>query len=183
VTILEFLSAAEAFASAAAEAEHTAPSINDLWFPLINFLIYAYIIVKFAVPPIRDFLRSRREEVVGKITRASAKKQAAQALVEEYRVKLAGLDTEVRSIQASLGEEGEREKAKLLSEAQAMAVKIREDGRFLADQEVKMARQKLREEMAEEAEATARQLVERNLSHADESRLVNDFVQTIGQPQ
>ena len=37
-----------------------------------------------------------------------------------------------------------------------MAAKIKDDASFLADQEVKMARQKIREEMAIQAEATAR---------------------------
>ncbi len=172
---------AQAWASAAAEAEHHAPSINDIWFPLANFLIYAFILVKFAFPLVRDFLRSRRDEVVSTISQASAKKQAAEALVNEYRAKLAGLETEVQSILASLRQEGERERNRVVSEAQATAVKIKEDASFLAEQEVKMARQKLREEMAELAAATARQLVERNLSSADQTRLADDFIQTIGQ--
>jgi F0F1-type ATP synthase membrane subunit b/b' len=62
-----------------------------------------------------------------------------------------------------------------------MAVKIKEDADFLADQEVKIARQRIREEMANQAEATARELVRRNLSAADQSRLVQDFIQSIGQ--
>jgi F-type H+-transporting ATPase subunit b len=94
---------------------------------------------------------------------------------------LAGLETEVQSILASLRQEGERERNRVVSEAQATAVKIKEDASFLAEQEVKMARQKLREEMAELAAATARQLVERNLSSADQTRLADDFIQTIGQ--
>jgi len=178
---VEFFMTAQAWASAAAEAEHHAPSINDIWFPLANFLIYAFILVKFAFPLVRDFLRSRRDEVVSTISQASAKKQAAEALVNEYRAKLAGLETEVQSILASLRQEGERERNRVVSEAQATAVKIKEDASFLAEQEVKMARQKLREEMAELAAATARQLVERNLSSADQIRLADDFIQTIGQ--
>ena len=181
MSVLEFFTTAEAWAVAAAEAEHHAPSINDIWFPLANFLIYAFIIVKFALPLVRDFLKARHEEVVGKIKQAAAKKQAAEALVNEYRVKLSGFDKEVQSMHAALREDGEREKNKLIREAQATAVKIKEDTSFLADQEVKMARQKLREEMAELAAATARQLVERNLSSADQSRLADDFIQTIGQ--
>jgi len=35
--------------------------------------------------------------------------------------------------------------------------------------------------MADQAEATARQLIERNLSGADQNRLVDDFIHTIGQ--
>ena len=92
MSVLEFFTAAQAYASAAAEAEHHAPSINDIWFPLANFLIYAFIIVKFAFPLIRDFLKSRHDEVVSTISQAAAKKQAAEALVNEYRAKLSGLD-------------------------------------------------------------------------------------------
>jgi F-type H+-transporting ATPase subunit b len=181
MTVADFFSTAQAYASAAAEAEHHTPSINDIWFPLINFLIYAFIIVKFAVPLIRDFLKTRREEVVAKIAQASAKKQAAEALVRDYRSKLAGLVKEIQSLQAALLEEGEREKSRLVSEALATAVRIKKDANFLADQEVKTARQKLREEMADEAEATARQLIERNITAADQSRLVDDFVRSVGQ--
>ena len=181
MTLLEFLSTAQAYAAAAAEAEQHEPSINDIWFPLANFIIFAFVIVKFALPLVRDFLKSRREEVLTKINQASAKKRAAEALVQEYRTKLANIDKELQSIQTSLREEGEREKAKLVTEARSMAAKIRQDGNFLADQEVKMARHKVREEIAEQAEATARQLIERNLGPADQSRLVEDFIRTIGQ--
>ena len=44
-----------------------------------------------------------------------------------------------------------------------------------------MARQKIREEMATEAEATARALLQRNLSMDDQNRLANEFIQSIGQ--
>ena len=63
---------------------------------------------------------------------------------------------------------------------QAGNIKIKEDANFLADQEVKMARQKMREEMANQAATTARELVQRNISGADQSRLVAEFIQTIG---
>jgi F0F1-type ATP synthase membrane subunit b/b' len=61
-----------------------------------------------------------------------------------------------------------------------MALKIKKDANFLADQEVKIARQKMREEMANQAATTARELVRRNISGADQSRLVAEFIQTIG---
>ena len=181
MTVADIFSTAQAYASAAAEGEHHAPSINDIWFPLVNFIIYAFIIVKFAFPLVRDFLKTRREEVVAKIAQAAAKKQAAEVLVREYRSKLAGLGKEVQALQAALRQEGEREKSRLISDALATAVKIKEDANFLSDQELRTARQKLREEMANAAEATARQLIERNISAADQNRLVDDFVRTLGQ--
>jgi len=180
VTLLDFLTAAPAFASAA-EAEHHAPPISDVIFPALNFLIYAYIIVKFAFPLVRTFLRSRREEVVSAITQASAKKQQAEVLVREYRTKLAGLEQEVQTLLSTLREEAAREKSKLVNEAHALAAKIREDAQFLANQEVIIARQKIRAEMADLAETNARELVQRNLSATDQSRLAGNFLDSIGQ--
>lgn len=180
MTALEFLATAQAWASAAAEAEHHAPSITDVGWPLANFIIYAFVIIKFAVPLARNFLKTRHEEVLAAITQATARKQAAESLVREYKAKLAGLAKESQAIHTSLREEGEREKSKLISEAHTMAAKIKEDANFLADQEVKIARQKMREEMANQAATTAQELVRRNISGADQSRLVAEFIQTIG---
>ena len=180
MSFFEIFAVAQVWASAA-EAEHHAPSINDIWFPLANFLIFAFIIVRYALPLVRSFLQSRRDAVLVTVREAAAKKQRAEALVQEYRGRLARAEQESQAIVDSLRAEGEREKAKLLSEAQTLAAKIKEDARFLADQEVRIARQKIREEMAAEAEARARALVQQNLSAADQGRLIEDFIQGIGQ--
>ena len=180
---LDLFTVAQAWASEASShgADHHAPSISDVIFPALNFLIYAFIIIKYAIPPVRSYLKSRREEVIATMSQASAKKAAAEASVAEYKAKLSTVDREVQNLQATLREEGERDKAKLIADAIAMAAKIKDDARILADQEVKMARQKIREEMASRAEATARALLERNLSTDDQNRLANEFIQSIGQ--
>jgi len=180
---LELFTTAQLWASEAAShgAEHHAPSITEVIFPALNFLIYAFIITKYAFPAVRSFLKSRREEVLATMSQASAKKAAAQALVDEYKAKLATVDREVQRLQVTLRDEGERDKAKLLGDALAMAAKIKEDARILAEQEVKMARQTIREEMAIQAEATARALLQRNLTVDDQNRLADEFIHSIGQ--
>jgi len=180
VSLAELLGVAQAWASAA-EAEHHAPSINQIWFPLGNFLIFAFILVRYALPLVRNFLQARREEILATLNEAAAKKQQAEAMVQDYQGRLARLVQEVQSIQAALRDEGEREKTKLIREAETLAAKIKEDARFLADQEFRTARQKIREEMASQAEASAREMVQRHLSPADQSRLVEDFIESIGQ--
>lgn len=177
---LELLTIAQAWASAA-EAEAPAPSISELFFPLLNFLIYVFLIYWFVIPLVRDYLRSRRQEVVTLIHGAAENKRRVEAVVQDYRARLAQVAQESQSIQLSLRAEGEREKAKLLQEAERLAEKIKQDAAFLADQEVKVARQKIREEMANQAEATAKELIQRDLSPADQSRLVTEFIQQVGQ--
>jgi F-type H+-transporting ATPase subunit b len=180
MSLFVILTVAQAWASAA-EAEPHTPSIHQIWFPLGNFLIFVWIIKRFALPLVRDFLRSRREEVLTTVQEAAESKRRAQAIVQDYKNRFALFDQEAQSIQAALRAEGERQKAKLLEEAQVLAKKILEDARFLADQEVKMARQKLRQEMANVAEATARELLQRNITSADRLHLAEEFLQAIGQ--
>jgi len=167
--------------AAGSGAGHHEPSIGEIIFPAINFIIYAGVLYYFGLPLIRSFLRSRREEVMATMAQAAAKKQQAEALVRDYRAKLAGLDQEAQSIGAMLRREGETEKARLLGDARAMAAKIQEDARFLADVEVQTARQNIIEEMARQAETMAREMVQRNFSAADQGRLVQEFIQQIGQ--
>jgi F-type H+-transporting ATPase subunit b len=180
VTLLNLFAVTAAWASAA-EAEHHAPSLNDIWFPLINFLIFAFIIKRYAVPPVREYLRSRREDVVATLDTAAESKRRASALVQDYRWRLAHLDERVQSLQSALRAEGEREGAKLLQDAETLARKIKADARFLAEQEIKMARQQLREEIAEQATAKAREIIQRNIFPSDQGRLVDDFIRDIGQ--
>lgn len=165
---------------AAAGGEHHTPTIDEVIFPAINFIIYAGLLYFFALPAVRNFLRSRREEVVATMEQASAKKRQAEALVGEYRAKLAGVDQEVRSIHGSFQREAEIERNRLLREAQTLADKIRADARFLAAQETKAAQQMIREEMAVRAEAAARDLVLKHISTEDQGRLTQDFIQGIG---
>jgi len=179
---LNLFAAANAWASTAG-AEHHAPSIGEVILPAINFIIYAGVLYYFALPLVRSFLRSRREDVLATMAQASAKKQQAEALVNEYRAKLAAVEQEIKSLLLALREEAEREKDKLLSDARAMAAKILEDARFLGEREVAVARESVREELANQAENQARDLVQRNISPSDQGRLAQEFIQQIGQTQ
>lgn len=180
MTPQELFGVAQAWAAGAGAEPHAAP-ISQLLFPVLNFLIFVYLIKRFVVPLIQGYLKSRREGVLTAVREADEGKKQAETTVRDYRERLARLDAEVRGIQEALKAEGEREKNKLLREAEGLAAKIKEDTRFLAEQEIKVARQKIREEMAERARTTATELVRRNLSPADQGRLVDEFIQDIGQ--
>jgi F-type H+-transporting ATPase subunit b len=179
MSLFVLLIAAEAWAVTAG-GEHHAPSIHGIWFPLINFLIFAYIIKRFALPLVRDFFQSRRREVLTTVTAAAEAKRRAEAVVQDYKTRLARVDQEAQTIQSTLRSEGERERQKLLAEAENTAVKIKEDAQFLADQEVKIARQRMRAEIARAAEARATELVQSHISAPDHERLAQEFIHQIG---
>lgn len=170
----------ELWASSAAGVEEHAASVTELVFPLINFLIFLYLVRRFALPLVKGYLRSRREEIVAVLGEADESRRSAEAFVRDYRARLARIAEETTKIREELRVDGEREKGRLLSEAEELATKIKVDADFLAGQEVKLARQKLREEIARLAKEAAQKLIQAHLAPADQKRLVEEFLSGVG---
>ena len=167
-------------AAPAAAAEEHAPAIGQLLFPLINFLIFVYLLKRYALPLARDYLKSRREQVIAALKESGESKRRAEALVHDYKSRLQRIDQEARGIRDALKAEGEREKARLMAEAAEAAARIKADADFLTEQETKLARQELRREIARAAQAAAGKIVQDNLTAADRRRMVEEFLSEVG---
>ncbi len=178
--LFELLFSAQLWAASSAEAEEHAASIIQLVFPLINFLIFLYLVKRFLLPLAKDYFRSRREEILGAVEGADEEKRQAEEKLRDYQGKLSRLVAEAREIQAALRAEGERERAKLVAEAEDLAAKIKADAGFLAEQEVKIARRQIRAEIARLAQEAAQQVLQRHLTPADQKRLVEEFLTDLG---
>jgi len=170
---------AEAWAAAAPGAHGHAPSMTSLIFPLINFLIFAFLIYRFVLPPARRYLVSRREEILGAVRSADESKEKADSTLRAYRDRLASVDNETKILLETLRAEGEREKARILREAVELASKIRADADFVSQQETKVARQRIREEIAQIARETAESTIRTNLKATDQERFVEQFLHGI----
>jgi F-type H+-transporting ATPase subunit b len=163
----------------AAEEHHAAP-ISQIIYPAINFLIFAYILKRFALPPVMGFLAARRESVVKTVADAADEKRRAEAVVADYRSRLAKLDREIEGIRSELRTEGERDKARILREAEELAAKIKSDAGLQVEQEFKAARYRLRREIAAGARQAAQALLQTQITDADHKRLAEEFVANLG---
>jgi len=170
---------AEAWAAAAPAAHGHAPSMTSLIYPIINFLIFAFLIYRFVLPPARLYLASRRDEILGAVRSADERKEKADSAVRAYRDRLASVDDETKTLLETLRAEGERERAKILREAAELASKIKADADFVSQQEIKIARQQIREEIAQIARETAESAIRANFRAADQERLVEQFLHGI----
>jgi F-type H+-transporting ATPase subunit b len=180
MSFLAALFSSVAWAAPAVEAEEHAASVGELIFPLVNFLIFLYLIKRFVLPLARDYFRSRREGIAQSIREADEAKHRADALLLDYKNRLAKLSEEILSIREALRAEGEREKAKLLAEAKEIAERIKADTDFLAEQEVRLARQELRRNIVDAARAAAEKLIQQNFTVEDQKRMVSEFLSEVG---
>ena len=163
----------------AAEGGAHVPSVTELFFPLINFLIFAFLVKRYGLPLIKQHLKQRREGLVEAVATAQQAKGEAESYVRKYQDLLKVLDSECDRIREDLRAEGERERARIVAEAEESAAKLKADADFLAEQEVKMARQQIRGEMALLAEAAAERVIQEHMAAADQDRMVESFSREI----
>jgi F-type H+-transporting ATPase subunit b len=176
VSLLNFLLMAPVWAAPSGELEGHGASIHQLIFPLINFVIFLYLINRFLVPQAKDYFRSRREEIASTVRGAGEEKRAAEEKVRDLREQISRLPAYARRLREELRMEGEREKARMLADAAELAKKIKADAAFLAEQEIKVARQRIRSAIADAAQEAAQQTLRRHFTPADQKRLVEDFL-------
>ncbi|HVU52580.1 MAG TPA: ATP synthase F0 subunit B [Polyangia bacterium] len=175
---------AEEEAAAAHEGggEAEAPKLDTgrLALQLVNFAVLAGILGFFGGRAINKALLARHQQLKADLASAAEARAAAEqrALVQQKRLET--LETEIANIRASIKQEAEDEKQRLIAAAEARARSIAEETKFLLDQQVKEAEITLRREVAEAAVKIAEALVTRSLHAGDQQRLVEAFVNDSG---
>lgn len=181
VGILVLLSAT---AMASGGSEHHADGgvlLKDFLWRCLNFGITLAILIYFVTKPIRNGLALRREKLAQALDEAARAKREAEAKFAEYDSKLAKASEEIDSIYQDIRREGEIEREKILENAQQMAAKIQQEAEKSAALEISKARVTLREEAARLAIDLAEELLKKNFTADDQSRLVKEYVQKVGE--
>ena len=154
-----------------------AAQMKDFMWRCIDFAALVLILV-WAVKKadMKKSLADRRSGIEKALKEAEEAKAAAERKFAEYNTKLAQANKEIDELQANMRREGLAEKERIVAEAKASAVKISEQARAAADQEVLKARAELRKEAAhlavQLAEGTLKEKIEKN----DQDRLVGEYL-------
>jgi F0F1-type ATP synthase membrane subunit b/b' len=142
-------------------------------FPkLINLTIFLAILYLLLRKPTREFFRRRLASVRETLDRAAREKQEATAKMAELDARLNRLDADLREIEAQSEHEAAAERVRMDAEARRDVEKIRET----ATREVEAAKQvalaDLRAFAATTAVDMAEQMIRREMTPADDVKLV-----------
>lgn len=168
----------------AAGGEHHVDSgvlLKDFIWRCINFAVMAGLIVYFIRKPLSGGLQNRRAEIEKTLADAAKAREAAEAKALEYQEKLAKASAEIDNIYLAIRREGELERDKILASAKEMSVKIEQEADAKAASAVARARTELRAEAARLAVELAEELLAKNVTAADQKRLVDEYMQKVGE--
>lgn len=166
---------------AGAHGEGHDASINmlELSGSFVNFGIWLALLVLMLRKPLSEFLRNRRASVVEGMEEAKRVKEEAEAKHREYSERIENLDAELERLRDEMRRAGQEERERIVAAANDKAAKMREEARFLVDQQMKQLRVDLTREAVEAAVATAEALLTKQTSAADQERLANDYLATL----
>lgn len=173
-TVLVLLSPALAPAALAAEGHGFV--FSEHGFYIIDFALLVGVLVWAAKKPVKSWLTERAKLIQREIDEARALHEAAQARLVEYEQKLAALEAEQQKILASFVEAGEREKARIVSEAEAAATKLVADAERRIGQESKRLQEALEHEAVELAVAMSETVIRKRLEPTAQQRMITDYI-------
>lgn len=152
---------------------------SGMTWKIINFVILAVGVYLVWTKAISGLLTRRGSEIKTAIEEARKARETADRNAAEYREKLAVLDSKVAEIHNELKLEGEAEKARIIAESAKSAEALKAQAKVAAEQEIKKARIEIREEAARLAVQLAEDILKKELSPADQERLVKGYLNNL----
>jgi F-type H+-transporting ATPase subunit b len=150
--------------------------IESLFYPTLNILLLLAVLLYFARKPMQTFFADRRSVIETEIADAAELQRRAEQRYAQWHRKLVDLDEELETIRRTARERAEAERARILEDAQVSADRIRSDASLAIEQELRRAKERLREEAADLAVELADGMLRQRVTSEDRERLIDEFI-------
>ena len=150
-------------------------------FILLNTLIIFFVAKKFLFVPVMNIITARQQEIDDMYTQAGDAREQALTLQSEYEDKLsqAAATSERLVKEATVRAQGREEE--IIRQANERAEAIRAKASADIAQEKKKALNDAKDEISAIALALAGKVVGRELDENDQSKLVDSFIEELGE--
>lgn len=161
-----------------AEGEHEESLVSFL-SRLANFALLVGGLVYFLRKPVSDYLSSRGEQISRDLVTAAELKATATAQLAAIDTKLKTLPAELDALKQRGAEEVRAEEARLRADAEKDRARLLEQADREIGMRVQTARRELTELAADLAVASARERLGRETTDSDQLRLIDRYVSQV----
>jgi F-type H+-transporting ATPase subunit b len=149
---------------------------KQVFTQIIGFLIFLWLIRKYAWGPVLETLENRRAKIVSDLARAEKEKADAAALKADLDRQLKGIDAQARAKIQEAVADGQKIAADIKSDAQAQARARLERAEADIQGERLKAQKVLQEDIAHMAVLGAEKILRKKLDDGEQRRLVAEFI-------
>ncbi len=151
----------------------------DLAWRIINFLIIAFVIVRFGKEPLRKFLSGRSQEIDREFKTANRLKEDAEQEYQEILAEVSRVDEQIAELCRVIESQGEMQKKRILEEANATAQRLIAEAEAHVDFELRKARHHLKDELVDMAIALAEEKIRKKISRKDQQALAEEYIRKL----
>ncbi|CAB5158080.1 hypothetical protein D3OALGA1CA_4867 [Olavius algarvensis associated proteobacterium Delta 3] len=148
-------------------------------YRVMNFTVLFVGLFLLLRKPVANALGARISGIREQIRELESKKAEAEKQLAQYNEKLSQLDKEAGHIVENYIKQGEEAKARIIEEAKAAAFKLEEQAKRNIDNEFKKAKEKIQEEIVEQALAKAEEMIAGKITPDDQEKLVDEYIEKV----
>lgn len=149
---------------------------KDWLWPIVNFAILLFVLVKFGRKPIKEFFENRTRMIEQSLKDAREAKELAQKTLNEVKARLGNTDQEIEKIVEAARKSGEKEKEAIVTEGERLKVKILEQAKSNIDFELQKAKETIKADAALMALEIAETRIKDKLGQKEQKALIDDYI-------
>ena len=156
----------------------------NIWtalFVLLNFLLLFFVAKKFLFVPVKNMIDARQKEIDDMYAQADAAKDSALALEQEYRDRLAVAQETGDTLVKEAMTRGKNREEEIIRQANLAADAIRQKAEADIAREKKKALNDAKDEISTLAMEIAGKVVGQELDSARQQKLVDSFLDELGE--
>lgn len=165
---------------APAEGGHHEQSIGEMilgmGWPVANFIIFCGVIYYFGNGPLKEYLATRSATIRKDLVEAAELKASATAQLTTIEQKLQALPGELSALRTRGAEEIAAEEKRIAAAAEADRERLLEQTRREIDLQVRLAKKDILEHAADLSVQLAAEKLKKEITPADQSRLVDQYL-------
>jgi len=148
---------------------------------ILNLFLQAFLIKKFLFKPIREILEKRKAMADAQISDAEKAKEEALTMKAEYEQNMAKAREKANDILANAQKTASAQSEEILQEANQQAKAIKAKAESDIAQERKKAVNDIKNEIGSMAMDIAGKVIEREISEEDHRKLIDEYIQNVGE--
>lgn len=179
LALLEGASEAAAAAGEQAQGGLLTPHGGLMFWTLIIFVLLLVVLTKFAFKPITAAVEAREKALQDAIDAAQKNREEAERILSEQRAGIETARNEAQRIIAEGRAAGDKMRTEMVAETRVQQQEMLDRARREIDSEKEKAIAELRREAIDLAIAGASKVIEKNLDHESNRKIVESFLASV----
>lgn len=143
----------------------------------LNFGIFAFLLIKYLKTPLINFLRGRRDELAGEISRLEEQKGQISQEISDTQQLFEKSEARYKNIKANIITQGEEKKEEIIEAARRESQLMIEQANVRIDNQILQAKSKFKSEMIDLAFSLAMNRLPDEITETDNQRLLDRYIE------